>query len=101
MILCKKRCRFAAVLLLQAIAAWRGDHTGPPSSSAERRAFKEILQGWRRTIDGVPVEELNFDVRSINTGLVCYVCIFLEARGKSISSATKSRHESLLECRRL
>jgi hypothetical protein len=52
----------AAVLLIKAIAAWTAEHGGPPSSSAERRAFKEVIQQWRRTIDGIPVEEENFDV---------------------------------------
>lgn len=56
-------CLGAAVLLIKAIAAWKAEHGDPPSSSAERRAFKQVIQGWRHTIDGIPVEEENFEVR--------------------------------------
>mmetsp|Transcript_8982 Transcript_8982/g.19249 ORF Transcript_8982/g.19249 Transcript_8982/m.19249 type:complete len:537 (+) Transcript_8982:66-1676(+) len=51
-----------AVLLIQAAEQWRSQHGDKsPSNSKERSAFKEIINGLRRCVDGVPVEEDNFD----------------------------------------
>ncbi|KAG2486394.1 hypothetical protein HYH03_014972 [Edaphochlamys debaryana] len=50
------------VILLQAASAWRSAHGGRlPGTSAEKAAFKASVNGMRRTADGVPLQEENFD----------------------------------------
>ncbi|KXZ45671.1 hypothetical protein GPECTOR_52g69 [Gonium pectorale] len=51
------------VLLLQAAERFRSAHggRGPGSQSADRAAFRAILNSMRRTVDGVPLTEENFD----------------------------------------
>ena len=45
------------MLLIKAIERWRGEHGGSlPSSSKDKAAFRQLLQSWQRTIDGIPVE---------------------------------------------
>lgn len=46
-----------AVLLAKAAKQWQAEHGGAlPSSTAERSAFKELIKGWQRDIDGIPLE---------------------------------------------
>ena len=46
-----------AVLLAKAAKQWQQEHGGAlPSSTAERNAFKELLKGWQRDINGIPLE---------------------------------------------
>lgn len=46
-----------AVLLAKAAKQWQQEHGGAlPSSTAERSAFKELLKGWQRDINGIPLE---------------------------------------------
>jgi hypothetical protein len=52
----------AATLLLKAVKQWRLHHDAPPANAAERRAFKESIQQWQRSIEGIPLEEDNFQV---------------------------------------
>ena len=46
----------AVAILLQAVAAWKGQHSGKlPSSSKEKSEFKELIKSWQRKVDGVPI----------------------------------------------
>ena len=46
-----------AVLLAKAAKQWQAEHGGAlPCSTAERSAFKELIKGWQRDIDGIPLE---------------------------------------------
>ena len=45
-----------AVLLIAAAKAWQAEHGRLPGSQAERVAFKGLLQGWQRHVDGVPLD---------------------------------------------
>jgi len=48
-------------LLIQAAHEWKAAHNGElPSTTAERREFKESISRKQRTIDGIPVDEENF-----------------------------------------
>lgn len=50
------------VLLLQAAERWRAAHGGTlPSTSADKAAFKASVAALRRTVEGVPLQEENFD----------------------------------------
>ncbi|KAG1678526.1 hypothetical protein FOA52_014560 [Chlamydomonas sp. UWO 241] len=55
------------VLLLHAAEQWKaqqataGAAAGGPSTSKERAAFKELINGMRRQHDGVPLDQINFD----------------------------------------
>lgn len=46
----------AAVLLIKAAAAWRAEHSSLPSTSKERRDFKESIGNMKRMAGEVPVE---------------------------------------------
>ncbi|MEW5311695.1 MAG: hypothetical protein WDW38_003390 [Sanguina aurantia] len=50
-----------AVLLIKAAAAWRAEHSSLPSTSKERRDFKESIGNMKRMAGEVPVESENFD----------------------------------------
>lgn len=46
----------AVAILLQAVAAWKGEHMGKlPSNSKEKAEFKELIKSWQRKVDGVPI----------------------------------------------
>ena len=46
-----------AVLLIKAAKQWQAAHGGGlPSTAAERAAFKDLLRGWQRQVDGFPLE---------------------------------------------
>lgn len=46
----------AVAILLQAVAAWKGQHMGKlPSNSKEKAEFKELIRSWQRKVDGVPI----------------------------------------------
>ena len=46
-----------AILLLKAASQWQGQHGSKlPQGSTQRSEFKQIIQSWQRSIDGVPIE---------------------------------------------
>ncbi|KAF5837956.1 hypothetical protein DUNSADRAFT_3617 [Dunaliella salina] len=50
------------VILIQAAEAWKASHNGTlPQASKDRSAFKDMIKGMKRKIDGVPIQEENFD----------------------------------------
>ncbi|PSC68884.1 NEDD8-activating enzyme E1 regulatory subunit [Micractinium conductrix] len=49
-----------AALLIKAAKQWAESHGGGmPGTYTERSAFKDLLRGWQRHIDGFPLEEEN------------------------------------------
>ncbi|GLI60728.1 hypothetical protein VaNZ11_002954 [Volvox africanus] len=51
------------VILLQAAERWREAHDGqlPGTASSDKSAFKALVASMRRTADGIPLQEDNFD----------------------------------------
>lgn len=49
------------VLLIQAAQAWVHQRGSPPATSKERAEFKALLAAQKRVVDGIPLDEDNFD----------------------------------------
>eukprot|EP00887_Chlorella_sp_A99_P005358 scaffold1.g5358.t1 len=51
-----------AVLLIKAAQQWRKAHDDAlPRSYAERSAFKALISSWQREVEGIPLDEENFN----------------------------------------
>lgn len=61
----------AGLLLVKAADVFKQGHGGSlPSTSQEREEFKNIIRSWRRTIDGCPIPEENFEEALANVSKV-------------------------------
>lgn len=51
-----------AVILIKAAKEWKANHGGkPPSTAIERAGFKSLIKSWQKMVEGVPLDEENFN----------------------------------------
>jgi amyloid beta precursor protein binding protein 1 len=51
-----------AIILIKAAKEWKANHGGKlPSNAAERAGFKSLIISWQKRVDGVPLDEENFN----------------------------------------
>lgn len=85
------------LLLVKAAQVWKESHCGKlPSTRQERSEFKQLLVGWQRTIDDVPIPEENFAEALAQAHTIwappmicmyCFMYITYHAKRQSICSS--------------